>query len=145
MIKTTNYRRLVDRCKMTNSPGGCFELFDGMKDMLRDLRGVPSECAPKVGVIAEVKKAIWEVSELMIRLAWGESPPGSYNQKFGWLDTADISLFCRLKYDAAEMYGEDAWNQFREKMMASLPKAQTMSRNDVWDMTILSENCARYP
>lgn len=144
LAKVTHYQKLRDRCKMTNSPGGCFELFNEMKTMLRDFSGVPDECAPKVGNLTEVDKSLWEMAGLMVQLAWGEKPPTTYNQKFGWLDTADISLFCQLKYYLVEMYGQDAWAQFRERMMSTLPGAKNMARNQVWDLTILSENCSRY-
>jgi hypothetical protein len=144
-IKTSKYRHLVDQCKITNNPGGCYELFQETKMMLKDAEAVPSDCAPIWGEVAEVKKALWEVEELLIRLAWGEKPPATYYQKFGWLDTADVSLYCQLKSEITKTYGDDAWDQFREKMFKQLSGAEKMSRNEVWDMTLFSENCARYP
>ena len=75
----------------------------------------------------------------------GEKPPAAYHSKFGWLDTADISLYCKLKGRYQATYGEGAWTSLREKMMKELPGAAEMPRNQVWDMIIFSENCARYP
>jgi hypothetical protein len=139
------YRLLVDHCKTTNNPGGCYELFQESKMMLKDLHSVPSDCAGRVGAIDEVNKALWEVNDLILRLAWGEKPPGTYHEKFGWLDTSDISLFCELKQQIIDSYGVSAWESFREKTFRDLPGAKDMSRNDVWDMSIISENCAKYP
>jgi hypothetical protein len=146
--KTTipaKYRMLVDHCKITNNPGGCYELFQEMKIMLKDSQSVPSDCASTWGDLAEVKKSLWEVEELLLRLAWGEKPPTTYYQKFGWLDTADVSLYCQLKTAISRTYGEESWDQFREKMFKELKGADKMSRNEIWDMTLYSENCARYP
>jgi len=144
-IETTKFRELIDHCKITNSPGGCYELFQETKMMLRDVGAVPSDCLSRLGEIAEVKKALTEVVELLVRLAWGEKPPGTYYQKFGWLDTADISLYCQLKDATTKVYGDEKWDSFREKMFKDLKGADKMNRNEIWDMTLFSENCARYP
>lgn len=143
--KTTKYQRLRDHCKGTNSPGGCYELFQEVRMLLQDLASVPGDCISYAGDITEVKKALWETSELIVKLAWGTSPPAAYHNKFGWLDTADISLFCLLKTRIVAAYGDSSWTSFREKLMLELPGAKDLPRNQVWDMSIFSENCARYP
>lgn len=144
-LKTTKYEQLRDHCRASNNPGGCYELFQQIKTMLVDLSTINQECQAAVGRISEINKALWDTLELILRLAWGEKPPEAYHAKFGWLDTADISLFCKLKSRVSTVYGEDAWVRFREKMMLELPGAKDMPRNQVWDMSIFSENCARYP
>jgi hypothetical protein len=83
--------------------------------------------------------------ELLLRVAWGTKPPDAYHAKFGWLDTADISLFCKLKTRIISFYGEPAWNAYREKMMKELPGAKDIARETVWDLSLFSENCSRYP
>lgn len=145
MIKTTRYKELREHCKMTNNPGGCYELFQELKAMTRDMGAVPSDCAPKLSQEAQVRDALWQSVELMVRLGWGEQPPTTYFQKFGWLDRADMSLFCALKGQAIDLYGESSWTNFRERMFKELPGASQISRSQAWDMSILSENCARYP
>ncbi len=144
-ITTTKYQMLYEHCKRTNAPGGCYELFQEMKVLLYDLSTLSSECAGALGSVTEHKKVLWEVTEMMVRMAWGEAPPTAYHAKFGWLDTADISLYCKLKMRITAFYGEPAWNAFREKMMKELPGAKDVPRNTVWDMSIFSENCSRYP
>jgi hypothetical protein len=116
-----------------------------MRTLIRDLEAVPSECAAQIGSINEVKVALMEISELLVRLAWGDRPPVTYHQKFGWLDTSDISLYCRLKKQIIESYEELAWQEFRERLFRDLPGSKDMPREQVWDMTIFSENCAKYP
>jgi len=145
LVKTTKFEKLRDQCKITNSPGGCYELFQKMKTFLHDLGTMGGECASAVGDVSEYKRAMIETADLMVRLAWGDAPPSAYHAKFGWLDTADISLYCTLKARLISTYGDEFWNGFREKMMKDLPGAQTLPRNQIWDMSIFSENCARYP
>jgi hypothetical protein len=146
--KTTQFGRLFENCKATNDPGGCLQLFQLTKKMLDDLASVPRECRSKVAGLNETKNVINYVLELIVRLAWGEKPPQTYGQKMGWIDVADISLYCQLKSLKIEFFGNESWeghDGMRERIMRTLPGADQMSRNQVWDFSILSENCERYP
>jgi hypothetical protein len=145
VIKSTKFEYLRDLCKSTNNPGGCLELFQETKILLHDLSTLTRECGPVAGGLKEIKRALWETMDLLLRLAWGENPPEAYHSKFGWLDTADISLYCKLKGAIQNLYGEPQWTAFREKMMKDLPGAKALPRNQVWDMSLFSENCNRYP
>jgi hypothetical protein len=145
MVKTTRYQTRLAFCKDRNDPGACYELFHDMRSFLRDLSNVPTDCSGAVGAVSEFKKAMWDSMTLIVQLAWGDKPPASYNAKFGWLDTADITLYCQLKNSLQMIYGETAWDNYREKMMKELPGAKELPRNQVWDMALFSENCARYP
>lgn len=145
VLKTTKYEYLRGRCKATNDPGGCYELFRGIKMLLQDMDVLSEACGPAAGSVGEIKKALWETTELLVRLAWGEKPPASYNAKFGWLDVADITLYCKLKARVGAVFGEPAWTAFRERMMKELPQATSLTRNQIWDLSLFSENCARYP
>jgi len=145
IAKTTKYQAQRDRCKGSNNPGGCYEFFQNIKALLQDFNAVSNECGSAIGRVSEINKALWEPAELLVRLAWGEKPPPSYHEKFGWLDAADINLFCKLKARLSYVYGEPAWNNFRERMMNELPGAKDLTRNQVWEMALLSENCSRYP
>lgn len=144
-ILTSKYERLRDHCKVTNNPGGCYELFQELKTMSHDLGTLPAECGSAVRGTVQYDRALKESAEMMVRLAWGEAPPSSYSAKFGWLEISDITLFCRLKDRLFAFYGEDWWNTFRERMMLDLPGAKDLARNQVWDLSLFSENCARYP
>ena len=113
--------------------------------MVHDLRTLSSECASAISGTSEYKRALWEPIELFVRLAWGEAPPSSYSVKMGWLEIADVSLFCQLKERITFFYGASSYEAFRERMMQELPGAKDLSRNQVWDLSIFSENCGRYP
>lgn len=144
-IKTTRYQRLRDECKIANNPGGCYELFSELKTMLHDLGTLSSECSGAISDVTQVKTALRETSEMMVQMAWGERPPTSYQGKFGWMEIADISLFCQLKSRFITFYGEDEWNRTRLKISTALPGAVDMGPTQIWDMSLYSENCARYP
>ena len=98
-----------------------------------------------MGSTPEYSRALWESSELLILMAWGEKPPAAYNSKMGWLEISDISLFCKMHERIGALYGEKTWDLFRERIMRELPGAKDLARNQVWDLSIFSENCARYP
>ena len=142
--KEATYRSIIDQCKATNSPGGCFELFMQLRHMVRSLSTVPIECDSKTASLGAVRKVIRESIELMVQLAWGEKVPDVYFEKYGWLDHSDMNLFCSLKDYYIRYWGKDTWEQFREKMMLALPGADKLSRQKLWDNTIFSSNCKQF-
>jgi hypothetical protein len=144
-ITSTRYQQLREVCMNTNTPGGCYELFQDLKTMLHDLSILPKQCAPQVADVKEFRMALWDSAALLVKLAWGETPPSTYASKFGWLDTADLALFCRLWDRIAVIYPENDWAVFRDKMMVELPGAKDLSRNSVWDLSLFSISCSRYP
>lgn len=139
------FESLRDKCRKTNDPGGCYELFSGIKLLLTDLDTLTRECSAAAGSVPELRLALKDTLDLMVRLAWGTKPPSAYHAKFSWLDSADVSLYCKLKARYQNTYGDVVWNKYRDDMMKELPGANELPRNQVWDMSIFSENCARYP
>lgn len=141
----TKFESLRDRCRRTNDPGGCYELFNSVRILLTDLDTLTRDCSGAAGSVPEVKNAMKDTLDLVVRLAWGEKPPSAYNAKFGWLDSADVSLYCKLKARYQNTYGDTVWNKYRDELMKDLPGANELPHNQVWEMSIFSENCARYP
>lgn len=139
---TTNYELKRDKCRGSNSPGGCLELFYSLNLFIQDLKAVSSECRSKIGGMTEVRRALWEALDLMVKLSWGSQPPSSYQDKFRWMDDADRSLFCEIKAAISLFYGDQPLGEFRERMFAELPGAQQLPRNEVWQRMLLSLNCS---
>ena len=133
-----------DYCKKTNTSGGCYELFGLLKKLIIDLDNINSECNGVVGDVGIVKSAIWKNLDLMTKLAWGYKPPEGAFEKTGWLNSADMNLFCKLKRLAFKYYGREEWNQFREKTFKKLPGSDSLDRNRIWELSILSLNCQSY-
>lgn len=142
--KLPSFGQLYEYCKQGTSPGACYELFAQLRTLLRDLDTVPAACSSAVGGSDQVREALWKSVELIVRLAWGDKPPGSVAEKFGWLDTADLALFCGLRQHITTYYGDGAWDGFQERMFKDLPGAKDVPRKAAWDTMILSEICNRY-
>jgi hypothetical protein len=157
------FPRLVDNCKIGNSPGACYELFTGLRKILRDLQSGPQECLAELGEEAEIRKAVTSGTELLVRLAWGSRPPEQGLAKFGWLETLDLSLYCQLKAMYIKMYGDEEWEQFRQTTQAKLPgeaeiiqdgncvncetlkKAPAiLSAEEIWLRSLFSLRCESY-
>lgn len=128
-------------CRASNSPGGCNELFFNLKRLNKDLDSVPSQCASTIGGETEVSNYLWKSYRLMVELAWGAKPPSGYERRFSWFDAADLALFCDLKENLIRLYGEDRHRNFQEEMFQSLPQASMLTRDQVWQRTILSVRC----
>lgn len=142
---TTRYERLRDQCDLTNESGGCYEYFQEMRIFLRDLNALSAECGPVAGDIGRYRKPLVETLEKIARIAWGSAPPASYNLKFNWLDSSDINLFCLLKERYIRFYGDESWERFRLGLNPKLPGSKDLTPNQIWDLSIFSENCARHP
>jgi hypothetical protein len=115
------YPRLVNDCKIGNSPGACFELFTLLRKLIQDLKGSPQECLAVFGEKVEIKKALFEGTRLITQLAWGDRPPEDSSNKFSWLEVSDLSLFCQLKTLMIQTYGEEEWEKFRLATNPTLP------------------------
>lgn len=139
--KESRYKRLYDTCKGTNSPGGCLELFLSVRQLIKDTHTVDSKCFGAVKGQQAFNDAIWMTADLMAIMAWGSRPPLSPELKNGWLDVADLNLFCELKNTAINFYSQDTWNGFVEKYFKSLPGAESLDRNTAWSRMLFSANC----
>lgn len=142
--KTSQFSKLLETCKVTNSAGGCYELFMGMKRALKHTDAISPECYSKLGDLAEYKGLVWDGLDRMVRLAWGGQPPETPVLKTGWFDAADLNLFCQLKSQSNLVYGEAKWAQFIEGYFKELPGATTLPRAEAWQKMLFSVNCTPY-
>jgi hypothetical protein len=143
-VKTVRYHEMAERCKRGNGPGGCLELFSGLKKTLLALNSVSPGCLPETGKLKEVRGSIFRSIDLMSKLAWGSQPPSHPNLKVGFFDPGDLNLFCRLKAKAIQIYGEDEWITFQKGSLRELPGISALSQQDAWDKSIYSLACAQY-
>lgn len=144
-INEVNRPALIDEqlkiCRAANGPGGCNELFFKLKTLSKDLNSVPSQCASTVGGETEVNNYLWKSYRLIVELAWGPTPPSGYDRRFAWLDSADLALFCDLKENLIRLYGDERHKKFQEEMFQTLPQASMLTRDQIWQRTILSTRC----
>lgn len=153
----------IESCKLGNGPGGCFELFQMLRRVTRELRNFPSECSEDLTDVGEVARAIKEPMALMVQLAWGESPPAGPQVRNKWFEPADLALFCELRDTYVRIYGMEEFDQFRKAVSGSLPgeppmfsegqcvncefrkKApQVLTADDIWKRSLFSTPCQSY-
>ncbi len=142
--KVTRFQELFELCKTTKTPGGCYELFAILKLVLKNSRSIEPSCYSKLSDQSEFETAVWSSLDLLVNLAWGDKPPAGSAQKQGWLDAADISLFCSLKDAGLNVFGKERYDGFQEKYFTSLPETKTLQRNEIWSRMIFSVNCGGF-
>jgi hypothetical protein len=133
--------QLYDLCVSETGPGGCFELFEGLKKLNADLRNIPYECSERAGSETEIKKWLTDSMKLMVRIAWGERMPAAHTLKNGWFDASELALFCDMKKSWVKMYGNEAYTVWREDLIKTLPKSDQLAREQVWQRSLLSTPC----
>ncbi len=131
-------------CQKQPDPGGCFEYFLGLKKLVIDLRQIPAQCNETAAGTPEIRKWLWASLELMAQIAWGGKPPVSYLQRHAWYDASDVSTYCDLKEQVTKIFGKIAFEQWREKLLKTLPNAAGLSREQLWPLTIFSTKCESY-
>ncbi|MGZ3774700.1 MAG: hypothetical protein ACXVCY_10360 [Pseudobdellovibrionaceae bacterium] len=155
--------RAKEACQLGNSAGSCYEYFLVLKKVADDVGKASSECTNQLYSINEVKTALGDGIELMVRLAWGAKPPVQGLEKFGWLQESEISTFCRLKNVFIRANGEESWSTLRNKISAKLPgeeiavsadpgqatadprnAAVVMSEEDIWNRSLFSIRCEAF-
>ena len=136
--------RLIEQCRISNSPGGCYGLFGRLRRLLRDFHLVSSDCTSQLSSLFEVKKTLFGQLKLMTFLAWREELLTGKVSKFNWLSSADMVLFCRIKHKVILFYGRPLYSQFEQGVIKSLPGSEKQNPVFIKKKTIFSESCSRY-
>jgi len=137
----TLFQKSIQTCKDQNLPGPCFQFFEGLRLLIKDIKTVSLECRPKIVQSDLVSSALWLSLTAIFEIAWGPTPPKSYYEKTGWLDNVHINTFCDLQKVVRENFSEDDWVQFREKVLQSLPQASSLGRGEVWNRSLFTLKC----
>lgn len=132
-------------CKVANSMGGCLNYFEALKMMIRDFRGVSTECYADLMAVKEIREAHLQAILLMSQIAWGEAPPDYGVGKYGWLESPEIKLFCELKQNIERHMPESVALAVRKQLFEKLPEAQTLPPEDAWSRMIFSAQCELLP
>jgi hypothetical protein len=108
------------------------------------IKGVGNQCEPQLAKHDMAKAVINKSMELLVVIAWGTKPPQNSFYKNGWLESSHLALFCKFKRHMNIVLGEEAWNDFVNSLLESLPGASELGRNEAWARTIMSDSC-KYP
>ena len=136
--------RLIEQCKLSNAPGGCYDLFGRLRRLLRHFRLVSSDCTSQLSSLKEVKKILFGQLQIMTLLSWREEILAGKVSKFNWLSSADMTLFCRIKNKVILFYGRPLYSQFEQGVIKSLPGSEKQSPDFIKKKTIFSEPCSKY-
>lgn len=129
-------------CKNKNASGACFQYFEGLRFLIKDIQTISLECRSKILSKSEVSIALWQSLGFIFEIAWGPSGgPQNYLDKLGWLDNVHASVFCDLQALIKESFSEGEWTSFREKTLGELPGASTMDRKEVWNRSLFTLKC----
>lgn len=59
--------------------------------------------------------------EMLVRKAWGDSPPEVGPLRFGWLQESELAVFCHLQDVLRRAKGPEEWPKYVKSVMAKLP------------------------
>ena len=132
-------------CLKSNSPGGCYDMFNRFRFFEKQVRTLPEKCGSSE-VSLPIKNALEKSLRLFAKISWGGSPPQNKYSKLSWLDSADIGLYCRLKRQYQRLYGKETWKAFTWSVIAGLSKIETLRKNkkEAWEKSIFSQNCKSF-
>lgn len=131
----------LKQCQDHTDLGGCLAFFEVVGRLLENLDDVGAQCRAKLHDDKSTRKWINTSMELIARAAWGTKAPVSYQQKNGWLDMNQVHTFCKLKKSLIEIYSEDAWLEFVNYILAELPQAPQLGRDQAWARSVISDPC----
>ena len=93
----------VERCESTNSPGGCFDWMEGVKNIIHVTRNIPMQCRDRMDELDPLKKWLDRSIFIFSQVSWNESTIVRKSQ-FNWLeqdertcDQAPVTLYWKIK------------------------------------------------
>ena len=131
-------------CQKESAPGTCYEYFHYLRRLLKDLKLLSEECAPKIYQSLEVKRAFSKALSLMTALAWREEVLTGKVSKYNWLGRPDLFLFCELKRNYITNYDRESYRRLERQIVNLLPFDKKYSLALIQKKTILSESCSAY-
>ena len=111
-----------DKCKEGNTASICDDYFKGLAKLTTALSTVPDKCQITFAEENEsFLESINEGLEIMALAAWGEKPPASPTERFGWLGERDLRTFCKLKNTSKLLLAEEDFEALKVKVYKQYP------------------------
>ncbi len=155
--------RAKEACQLGNSAGSCYEYFSILKKITSEVNLASPTCTPQLFEVAEVKTALTDGLELMVRLAWGSAPPEDNFARLGWMTESDVAVYCKIRNVYLRANGEEAWVAFRRRIYQKLPgemsvelsdptivplptkkATEVFSEEEIWTKSLFSSRCDGY-
>lgn len=138
--KPSEWKKFMEYCRSTNTPGGCYELFSKTRQWLYDLESMPLKCSLQLKGVQEIKVFVFSLIRLMVFLAWGDFPSQDEDEKFSWFKKDDLYLFCKLK-ESIKKSNLESWNHFELSVLKKLPNIEKLSKNKIYNLSLFSHPC----
>ena len=160
--------KVTKECRSGNTPGACYPAFAYLRRLLENFRLIAAECENALAALSfiagfeekpppskglppakekkryKAKALLQEGMELMVRLAYTEKEFHGKADKFNWLSSPDMHLFCRLKDRMTVYYGSQAFADFENATLDTLTSDKKLSREEIRKRSIFSEWCGNY-
>lgn len=136
------YKRSLDQCELGNSLGSCLEYFSTLRQFVKELSAVQHECLAKVVSNRDINESLINGVKTLASLAWGEAPPdlGATN-RYGWLEMAELAVYCDLKNIYIRKNGDEAWDNWLNQVISELPEAKKIPTDEAFVRSIFSLRC----
>ena len=160
--------KVTKECRAGNTPGACYPAFAYLRRLLGNFRLISAECESALAALSFVagfeekpprakglppekekkrykaKALLQEGMELMARLAYTEKEFHGKADKFNWLRSPDMNLFCRMKDRLLVYYGSQAFSDFENSVLDTLTSDKKLSREEIRKRSLFSEWCGNY-
>lgn len=111
----------LNKCREGNSVGSCHSLVSGMRNHMEQLDLFPEKCAPQLLEEDSVKSPILKTTDLLVKIAWGESYTEGYRPVTGWLEPLHLELFCDMNRWLQKSLDPEDYQNFKIRILSSLP------------------------
>lgn len=133
--------RTAKYCGEAKSYGGCVEFHNTLREILKDLNSISSECTAKVISNENIQMILKESMTLMVKSAWGEAPPELGPNVYGWMTMSEFAVFCGLQRRVYEYTDDEIWEAWVRSIIAKLPQSNTLLFNESFQRSLFSLRC----
>jgi hypothetical protein len=121
----------IEICKLGNSSGACFEMFETLSSLMADIRLRDSACNLKMYEVEAVQKALAMGTELIVQLAWFSRGADPISSTRGWLGVSEVTTFCQMINFQEEVLGPEEWGVKKNEILSRLLTAITSSQSSI--------------
>ncbi len=108
-------------CQSRATAGACLEYFDILKKLSNDLLGSDQVCMADLADIDQVRIALKDGLEIMVRLAWGFEIPKDDGSKVSWFQESDLVIYCKINRVLRSSLSEEDFQSLQKRIIKKLP------------------------
>lgn len=140
--RTSLVKKHLKECTNSNTPGGCYSLFQDTRRLIQSFQVINSDCYTSISAIKEVKESLEEIYALFIAISLELDFTDESSKPLRWLTLNDVNLFCRVERNIISLYGSERVDYLEQKTYRRMDLSIPFDR--FRKFSILSENCQKY-